>query len=1068
MSDKTGFPPFTHLHTHSVYSVSEALSTPAEICAFAHLAGYTSVALTDTNGTFGFMEFHLEARKLGIKPIYGAVLAHEAILSAATGPFMMTVLAVSKAGLRNVCMLATLARNRAEESGALSWNEMRLHGDGVIFLCGGQKSELAQHILAERENDARELVETLAEAFGDRFFIEVQDHGESEERQLAQDLIALGRGTDVTAVLTNDVRFVGREKHELFDLLSDEPLQLDDRDFFTREAISKHRGMRTPAEMAALFEAYEEAYRNTEHITGLIEDDLLEPYTKSDSAFVLEQLLRIQDDAEKLFLDKVWRRFNLYFHYLDRSESRYYKGILESELDQILSEGLVESFLLFHEIISTLKREKVWLGPATGLNAQSLCAYLLNITSFNPYADDFAFKPILDRASMHTRVLEIQIATEDRGVVMRSLTSIFDAKHLAYVPGVEHLTPIRALKLASKYIEMNEEDLGDAVKIAMQHPGVSLMKLCEESRPLGALFKRSAFVRQLVKRAALLEGRPTGFIKSKRSLILSPAPIQDFLGEFTDRSGGDVFVQATKDAFPTGNVFRIDFTILGSLSVCMKTERELRKQRTKLYGWDNLPRGDEAVWHEVMHGESIGVYMLENTNVKSLCSSFGPQSIEDLIDFLALLRSRPDADSYAKRLEQYKSQKLPDCDYKPELMVVLGRMHGILLYEEQLRDIISILTGLGTGESYAMLQKFMNEDPGVLSTLRKEFMRHTANEDIPLEEAHAWFDKIHHYSSRMVSRQRVLADALLIYKMFYLKTYYQSHFFLSLLNTYWDNEAKVKTYLAYFHDRELLLPVDINRSELYFTLEDDKIRLGLHMIEGLSYPLLLKILNTRSRRRRFKNLEDFLRRMQGKGITVEDVGKLIMAGAFDFTGISRTNLMNALPELFEDPGAASTNGLRNQLELPFDFESHAPAAGSGSDLMDKILNEKSSVNHEVDLRKDYTVISVLEDFYSRRTASLVEIAGQVSNVQRLKTSSGKILGFFVLFDFSAFVHVFIPWDGFVQFGGELEEGKRVIVRGRVSIRDDKKVCEALALKAFNEGAATNGTKESDGPSESRP
>ncbi|MBI4719706.1 MAG: hypothetical protein HY770_00410, partial [Chitinivibrionia bacterium] len=540
-------------------------------------------------------------------------------------------------------------------------------------------------------------------AFKDRVFIEIQDHGGAGESELARELAALGRGKGVPAALTSDVRYVGREKHETFGLLRDDESRDRDRGFFDPDAESGPRGMRTPAEMAAFFETYEEAYRNTARIDGMIAGDLLEEFTQSGGASVFEHLLRIHEDAERLFLDKVWRRFNLYFHYLDRSENRYYKGIVESELEQILSEGLVEPFLLFHEIISTLKREKVWLGPATGLNVQSLCAYLLNITSFNPYADDFAFKPILDRVSAHTKVLEIQIATEDRGVVLRSLASLLDAKHLAYVPGVEHLTPIRALKAAAKYVEMEEDEIGDVIGTAMQHPGISLMKLCEESKPLGALFRRSASVRQLVRHAALLEGRPTGFIKTKRSLILSPAPIQDFLGRFIDRAGGDVFVQATKDAFPAGNVFRIDFTILGSLSVCMKTERELRKQRTKLFGWDNLPREDEAVWQEVMHGESIGVYMLENTNVKSLCASFGPQSMEDLIDFLALLRSRPGEENYAKRLEQYKSQKLPDCDYKPELMVVLGRMRGILLYEEQLRDILSILTGLGTAEAYAML-----------------------------------------------------------------------------------------------------------------------------------------------------------------------------------------------------------------------------------------------------------------------------------------------------------------------------------------------------------------------------
>ncbi|MBI4720391.1 MAG: PHP domain-containing protein, partial [Chitinivibrionia bacterium] len=146
MPEKTTIPPFTHLHTHSMYSVSEALSTPAEICAFAHLAGYASVALTDTNGTFGFMELHKEAKKLGIKPIYGIVLSHDAIVSAGSDRFMMTAISVSKAGLRNICLLATIARNRAEQDAALSWNEVRLHGDGVIFMCGARGSELAEYV----------------------------------------------------------------------------------------------------------------------------------------------------------------------------------------------------------------------------------------------------------------------------------------------------------------------------------------------------------------------------------------------------------------------------------------------------------------------------------------------------------------------------------------------------------------------------------------------------------------------------------------------------------------------------------------------------------------------------------------------------------------------------------------------------------------------------------------------------------------------------------------------------------------------------------------------------------
>lgn len=360
-----------------------------------------------------------------------------------------------------------------------------------------------------------------------------------------------------------------------------------------------------------------------------------------------------------------------------------------------------------------------------------------------------------------------------------------------------------------------------------------------------------------------------------------------------------------------------------------------------------------------------------------------------------------------------------------------------------------------------MLECFREGTPGELSKIRSAFMKGTADREVPMEQANEWFEKILFYSKRTMSRQRILADALLIYKAFYLKCHHQFYYYLSLLNTYYDNETKVKNYLAYLHDMDALLPIDINKSELYYTLEKDKIRMGISLVDGVSYPSQLRILKARGRRK-FRSLEQFIRRTKAAGVSMEEVGNLILIGAFEFTGISRTNLVNALPELYEQPVNGATNGLSGQFELALNFpepeRGHGHSGGSSGEenFLDKLVNAKQKKAEGLGTG-EFRIIDTLEQFYSRAIASLVELNGRISNLQRLKTKSGKVCGFFVLFDYSALVQVFVPWDKFGLLGEILEEGRDVVVRGRVTIRDERKVCEVLEIRPTDEnGEAEEG------------
>jgi DNA polymerase-3 subunit alpha len=1054
-------PTFVHLRVRSSYSLGEGLSSPADLCAHAHRSGFTSLALADTNHVYGFLDFHREAKKHGIKPIYGAVLYHTTFASGGDRRYPFTLIALTGEGMKHLVELASLSSLLAESGSALGEDLLRLHADGLAVLLDAKESELAQLVESGNEDNAKGALETFKDIYGDFVYIEVQEEEDKDQeaRDFSKARRAMAAGMGVKSILTEDVRYVGHGRQGILNLLGEVRHPNLGRDFFVRQDVRGDRGMKSAVEMAKLYYAYHEAYENAVALDNMVHGDLLEELQFLEGQPNVRTPFWRFSDPKDTFRDKVRRRFDLYFHFLSRQGRASVKTILDYEIELIGKLGLERTFLLYHEIVAYFKEAKISLGPATGLSVQSLCAYLLGITFFNPYEFDESFQPLLDPVSGKSGILEVQIGSSDREAAVLGLQNIFERHSIAYIPSVEHITPSRAIKIVAKSLEMDDLETSEIVKITMNYPGRSLKALVETSKALGQVYRRSARVRELISQAALIEGLPCGFIRSKRSVVVSPRPIRESLGYTMDKTSNDLFVQATREVFPIGGMYRIDFTPLSALTVYIKTDRELRKNREKVFGWDQLPIDDKLTWQDIQKGQATGVYLLESPLIQEQAISFSPQSIEDITHFLALMRMRDDDKSFADRIEAFQSGAGIDYEYLPALVPLLNRTHGMILYEEQLRDIVILLTGVDGGEAYRMLECFRDGSPGELSKIRGGFMQGTADREVPMEKANEWFEKILFYSKRTMSRQRILADALLIYKAFYLKCHHQFYYYLSLLNTYYDNETKVKNYLAYLHDMDALLPIDINKSELYYTLEKDKIRMGISLVDGVSYPSQLRILKARGRRK-FRSLEQFIRRTKAAGVSMEEVGNLILIGAFDFMDISRTNLVNALPELYEQPVNGATNGLSGQFELALDFpepgHGHSGGGQEQEDFLEKLVNAKQKKVEGLGTG-EFRVIDTLEQFYSRAIASLVELNGRISNLQRLKTKSGKIYGFFVLFDFSALVQVFVPWDKFGLLGEILEEGRDVLVRGRVTIRDERKVCEALEIRPSDEnGEAEEG------------
>jgi DNA polymerase III alpha subunit len=414
-------------------------------------------------------------------------------------------------------------------------------------------------------------------------------------------------------------------------------------------------------------------------------------------------------------------------------------------LNLIESAGMEPTLTRFERLAALLRDIGARLGPSTGLSVQSRTAYLLGITSFDPYEMDERFEPSFEAREPWESVFDLQISPEDRPAVLAIVNRAFAGASVGYVPSVEHLTPARSLRVVAKWLATPAEAIDEAVGIATRFHGATLRQLAETNRAFGALYRRSADFRELVAHAASVEGLPFGFARTKRTVIVSPRPLRDFFAHTVSPTTGDHFVQATRDSFPLGAVLRIDLALLRILAI--------------LPGGVAREAVNPATYDLIATGALDGIHLLEGAPGR-LAPAFGIRSFDDLVHFVALMRWRGSGLSLAGRLAAFREEPRP-VPAAARVRDVLANTRGWLVFSDQLRDVVAALTGWTRTEASAFIARLSDHAPGNLAALRREFFQRTVEQSVSLEDATEWFARIVRESSLVVDRQRVIADCLL-------------------------------------------------------------------------------------------------------------------------------------------------------------------------------------------------------------------------------------------------------------------------------------------------------------------
>jgi len=1044
--------PFVHLRVQSAYSIGVGVSTPREICAHAARSGFSAVALTDVGGTWGWAEFHNAAKSYGIKPIYGVTVG--VVLPGEHGVVPCVLLALDRTGLENVAALAGMAADRDDGDPFVPVSAIGERSDGVACVVNAPEPDEdgGDADLTQPQPDFRECLVQLLERFGDRLFYGLAPGFDDGETWI-QDAYDLG----VAAVVAQDVRYVGFKHYSL--VTSDRGAgegEAADGSPGNDEPVDRYRFL-SVNEVAPWYGRYASAYANASMIASLVHPDLLDGLDTAVPASEGPPLLN-GGEYQSALEEKTRELYDHCFADAPDEERRRYRELIDGELESIRETGAAEPFLRFHEIVSKLRRLDIPLGPSTGLRHQSLTGYLLGITTFNPYEVDEQFVSDLGGEPNQRRILDLQIASADRDATVSVLRRLFDGVGVGYIPSVEHVTPLRALKAAGRDVEIADADFSEMVKIAGEHPGVPLKKLCEENRQIGRLYRRSPAVRELVSAAATIEGLPINFVKSRRTLMVSPRCLRHYFGHTIHPDTGELFFQATRDAFPMESVFRVDLSTLRTLGVCARVAGFTTEEHEE-EGWEwrrpDGPAQDVAdEFEHVEKGDVDGVFLLESPLTQRLAVEFGVDSFGDLTRFLAIMRHRRGDMSFPARVEAYTKGPTVKDRPDPAISFLLNETNGWVLFDDQLREIISVLTALPGNEAAGLLRRFKRRDSGGLAALRQDFMKRTVETEVPLEEAEDWFKRLRYLAGRTQNRQHLIADALLVYRMLRIKHHQRAAFFAALLNEHHGHGARFDVYLGVVQAEGLLLAPNVNRSGRGYLPEKGLIRTPLTAIKGMGIEAVEAILTARGGEQ-FENLEDLLRKTS-EVVTNKEIEALVSSGAVDTAG--GLGKPAEAPESIEKAGENPPNSdQKGQMSIPFDGQKKITRSNSAAENSEPPLNKKDG-----NIRGGFRVVHTLAEFYPHPSGARVELAGNVRDLHSFNTSSDYETCFFVLFDASASVPVFAQLGRIGWSGEPPADGDRVCVRGVVSIRDRRKVLDAVEVLAEG-GAISHGETTTDEP-----
>jgi DNA polymerase-3 subunit alpha len=1106
---------FTHLHTHTEFSMLDGAARVADVVARAASDGQPAIGITDHGNMYGVLDFYKEARKAGIKPIIGTE-AYMAAESRHERParrgrlddgggdgaegeklyYHLTLLAETNQGYGNLMKLSSAAylegywhKPRAD------WELLERYHDGVIATTGCLGGVVLQALLRGDVEQATTLAGRLQDVFGrDNLFVELQDHGLDKQRATNPQLLGIARRIGAPLLATNDSHYTAREDAVAHDALLcvQTGSAMDDPKRFKFEGDEHY--LKSAGEMRHLFAELPEACDNTLWIAERADVQIEFGKPKLPSFPRPEGFADADGYLRHLSYEGAAARY-------PAPLSSDVRERLDYELGVISDMGFSDYFLVVWDLIRYAKDRGIRVGPGRGSAAGCCVAYCLRIVDLDPLAYDLIFERFLNPGRKQMPDIDMDFDERYRAEMIRYAAERWGWDHVAQIVTFSTIKARAAVRDAARVLGY-PYSVGDRVAKSMpplvmgrdtplwacfeQHPNhADGYKVATELREM---YASDPDVARVVDVAKGLEGlrRQDGIHAA--AVVIAAAPLTEYLPvQRKPEPGGrpedaPIVTQYEMHGVEDLGLLKMDFLGLRNLSVIERALDLIDATTGSRPDVDSLALDDEAVFSLLRRGDSIGVFQLEGAPMRSLMRALAPTTFEDIAALVALYRPGPMAANMHNDYADRKNGRQPIEYLHPDAEEVLGSTYGLCIYQEEMMRLAQKFAGYTLEEADNLRKATGKKIRALVRAERQKFIAGCERSGYGAELGAKWMDIIEPFADYAFNRSHAFGYGLVSYQTAWLKAHHPTEYLAALLTSVKDDKDKTAVYLAECRAQgiEVLVP-DVNVSASEFTAlrgagsrSRGAIPFGMSAIRNVGEGLVERIVNERVRNGPFAHFYDFCTRVDPVVLNKRTIESLIKAGAFDSLGHSRQGLclvfeqiidrtlarrreaeqgvMSLFGELGGDGNGAGFDEARVAIpDLEFD---KTQRLAFEKEMLGLYVSDHPLIGAEAALRRHTD--GTLSELRELRDGDVRRVGGVITNLVRKYTRRGELMATFVLEDLDASIDVWIFPRTMGDVSHLLADDAVVCIKGRLDLRDDtpKLVCLELTRPELSvDGAA---------------
>ncbi len=1067
---------YVHLHNHTQYSLLDGLTKIPAMLDYVHEAGMESIAVTDHGTLSGVIEFYKDATSKGIKPIIGmeTYVASRSRLDKEPGKdkvyYHLILLAMNNKGYQNLMQLSTIANLEGMYyKPRIDHELLEKYNEGIIVLSGCIGGEVGDSVRQGQMEKAIETAKWYKGIFGDRYYLEVQDHGHPDHPAKWVEQVAVNAGIfeiakklDIKTVVTCDAHYLRHDDQNAHEIL----LCVQTGSFLTDEKRMSLKDFELhvtdPNEIIKRWgKEHPDTVRNTREIAdrcdltidlgGILIPKFPVPEGEDEKSY-LEKLTyqglawRYADtsleDAEKLTVEEAKKLLSS--EVLERAE--YELGVMDSM-------GYNGYFLIVQDFITWGKNQGIIFGPGRGSAAGSIVAYAIRITEIEPLKYNLMFERFLNPGRISMPDIDVDIQDSRRDEVVQYCSEKYGSERVANIVTFGRMAARNAIRDVARVMQVpyaEADRLAKLIPQPVQGRHIPLVKSIKDDPDLKREYETNQTSKQVIDQAMILEGTVRSHGVHACGVVIAPDDLVKYLPLEMAQKG----VVTTQ--FPMGQVeelglLKMDFLGLSNLTVINNTLRIIRKVYKNDIELGQIPNDDPETFKLLQRADTTGVFQLESAGMKRYLKELGPTLFEDIIAMGALYRPGPMAE--IPRFIKGKNDPGSITYIHDSLVPILQDTYGVMVYQEQIIKLLQLIAGYTPGEADLVRKAIGKKKLEIMAAEEPKFIEGCKKQGLAEDGAQQLWAQIQPFANYSFNKAHATCYAQISYWTAYLKAHYPAAFMAALMTSDYDDTDRLAIEITECKHMgiEVLSP-DVNESYVEFAVvpgKNERVRFGMAAIKNVGTGAVEEILRAREEGT-FESLEDFLSRVNPRIVNKKAMESLVKAGAFDRFG-ERSQLLHNMEVML-----AYANRLQKDMN------------SGQTDLFGELIDDHSTTRPHLTLEKAVTLftsreqllwerellgiylsqhpLAMFESFLSEQTLALKEIrpehdgkaasiGGTVSDVREIATKKGQKMAFVKIEGLDGEIELILFPNAYQQTTGLWQKDKVILARGKLSAKD---------------------------------